>query len=134
MDTLETCAGFAAAPYNPDKSPCTELPRRLSYLPVKEASDMGSHSDAEITEIVVVLTATYENKMADAVAKLKAAGMEIDRTDEENDIVEGTIESIKLDALRKLECANYVRTVMTYIADYPKGDPRDKDGPEDDDD
>jgi hypothetical protein len=95
---------------------------------------MGSHSDAEITEIVVVLTAAYENRMADAVAKLKAAGMEIDGTDEENDIVEGTIESYQLDGLRKLDCVNYVRTVMTYIADYPAGDPRDKDGAEGDDD
>jgi len=95
---------------------------------------MGNHSDAEITEIVIVLSAPYENRMAEAVEKLKAAEMEIDRTDDENDIVEGTIESCKLDALRNLECVNYIRTVMTYIADYPPGDPRNKDGPEDDDD
>ena len=95
---------------------------------------MAYHSDAEITEVVIVLTAPYENRMAEAVEKLKAAGMEIDRTDDDNDIVEGTIESWKIDALRKVDCVNYVRTVMTYIADYPPGDPRDKDGAEDDDD
>jgi hypothetical protein len=134
MDTLETCAGFAVGPYNPDKCPCRELPRRLSYLPAKDEPDMGCHEDAEITEIVIVLAGAGENKMADAAAKLKAVGMEIDRTDEDNCIVEGEIETCKLDALRKLDCVNYVRTVMTYIADYPKGDPRDKDGPEDDDD
>jgi ABC-type phosphonate transport system ATPase subunit len=95
---------------------------------------MGNHSDAEITEIVVVLATHYGNRMAEAVEKLKAAEMEIDRADDDNDIVEGTIESDKLDGLRKLDCVNYIRTVMTYIADYPPGDPRNKDGPEDDDD
>jgi|HubBroStandDraft_1064217.scaffolds.fasta_scaffold518731_2 hypothetical protein len=95
---------------------------------------MGNQSGAEITEVVIVLNNAYENRMAEAVEKLKAAGMEVDSTDEENDVVNGTIESYKLDALRKLDCVNYIRTVMTYIADYPPGDPRNKDGAEDDDD
>jgi len=95
---------------------------------------MGNHSDAEITEVVIVLNTAYENRMAEAVGKLKATGMEVDSTDEENNVIDGTIESSKLEGLRKLDCVNYVRTVMTYIADYPSSDPRDKDGVEDDDD
>jgi hypothetical protein len=95
---------------------------------------MANHSDAEMTDVVIVLTTAYENRMAAAVEMLTAAGLEIDSTDDENDVVEGTIESCKLEAIRKLDCANYVRTVMTYIADYPPGDPRNKDSAEDDDD
>jgi hypothetical protein len=95
---------------------------------------MGNHSDAEITEVVIVLTTAYENRMADAVETLKAAGMDIDCTDDENDVVNGEIETCKLDALRKLDCVNYIRTVMTYIADYPPGDLRNKDAAEDEDD
>lgn len=95
---------------------------------------MANHSDAEITEVVVVLSTHYENRMAEAVEILKAAGMEIDSTDDDNDVINGEIESCKLDLLRKIECVNYIRTVMTYIADYPPGDPRNKDGAEDDDD
>jgi hypothetical protein len=95
---------------------------------------MANHSDAEITEVVVVLSTHYENRMAEAVEILKAAGMEIDSADDDNDVINGEIESCKLDDLRKIECVNYIRTVMTYIADYPPGDPRNKDGAEDDDD
>ncbi len=95
---------------------------------------MSNHSDAEMTDVVIVLTTAYENRIAAAVEMLTAVGMEIDSTDQDNNVVEGTIESCKLEAIRKLECINYVRTVMTYIADYPAGDPRDKDGSEDDDD
>jgi hypothetical protein len=95
---------------------------------------MGNHSDAEITEVVIVLTTAYENRMAEAVETLKAAGMEVDSTDDDNDVVNGEIETSKLDALRKLDCVNYIRTVMTYIADYPPGDSRNKDAAEDDDD
>ena len=94
---------------------------------------MGNHSDAEITEVVVVLTSAYENRMAEVVEKLKTVGMEIDSTDDDNNVVNGEIESCKLDALRKIECVNYIRTVMTYIADYPPGDPRNKDAPNEDD-
>jgi FlaA1/EpsC-like NDP-sugar epimerase len=99
--------------------------------PSKEV--MANHTEAEITEVVIVLTAAYENRMAEAVEKLKAAGMEIDSTDDDNDVVNGEIESAKLDALRKVDCVNYIRTVMTYIAEYPPGDPRNTDAPDDDD-
>jgi hypothetical protein len=90
---------------------------------------MANHQDAEITEIVVVLNPATEDYTS-AVEKLKAAGVEIFSTDEENDVIEGAIESSKLEAIKQIACVNYLRTVSTYIADYPPGDPRDKDGPE----
>jgi hypothetical protein len=95
---------------------------------------MSNHQDAEITEIVVIINKASENYMNEAVEKLKAAGVEIFSTDEENDVVEGAVESSKVEEIRKIAGVNYIRTVSTYIADYPTGDPRDKDGAEDKDD
>ncbi len=93
---------------------------------------MSSHRDSEMAEVVVVLTKAYENKLTEAVAKLQVIGVEVSSTDDQNNIVEGTVESSKLMDLHKLDCVDYVRLVMTYIADYPVGDPRDQDGIEDD--
>jgi hypothetical protein len=93
---------------------------------------MANHEDAEITEIVVVINKIGENHMIEAVEKLKAAGVEIFSSDEENDVIQGACESSLLAEIQKIPCVNYVRSVSTYIADYPAGDPRDKDGPEED--
>jgi hypothetical protein len=92
-----------------------------------------AHQDAEVSEIVVVIHASYADRLNDAVEKLKTAGVEIFSTDEDEGIVSGCIEAYKAPSLEKLECVNYVRTVLTYIADYPVGDPRDRDLKEDDD-
>ncbi len=90
-----------------------------------------NHRDAEIADIVVVLHQSYSSRIPVAVELLVGAGFELITTDEENNVVEGSIESFKVQDLQKLECVNYVRTVLTYIADYPVGDPRDQDLTED---
>jgi hypothetical protein len=83
--------------------------------------------DAVISEIVVILDKTYEDRLSDAVTMLKEAGMEIRSADDENSVVEGAIEDSKVHALEKLPAVDYVRKVFTYYADYPPGDPRDTD-------
>jgi hypothetical protein len=93
---------------------------------------MADHRDAEITEVVVVLDKRWENNLKDAVDQLTKAGMEIYKADDDNSVVEGCADSCKVHDIEKLECVDYVRKVMTYIVDYPPGDPRDKDGPEED--
>jgi len=92
-----------------------------------------NHRDAEVTEIVVVIHATYCERLGEAVEKLKTFGVEIFSTDEDECVVSGSIETFKIPDLEKIDCVNYVRSVLTYIADYPVGDPRDKDLAEDDD-
>ena len=92
------------------------------------------HRDAEITEIVVVIHETYCKRLHEAVAKLTEFGIEIFSTDEDECVVNGSVETYKVPGVEKLDCVNYVRTVMTYIADYPVGDPRDKDLKDDEDD
>jgi len=89
-----------------------------------------NHRDAEISDLVVVLKGDYANRQEEAERMLRDLGMEIRSVDEENGVVEGSIESKHLHELEQLPCVEYVRSVFTYMADYPPGDPRDKDGPE----
>lgn len=84
--------------------------------------------DANISDIVVILTRTYEARLPEAVQQLKNSGMEVARADDDNSVVEGSIDSSRLHELEKLDCVNYVRRVFSYDANYPPGDPRDKDG------
>jgi hypothetical protein len=92
-----------------------------------------AHRDAEISEVIVVLQAAFAEKMVEAVGRLEVAGLEVDSIVEDEGVVNGEIETRKIPDLQKLDCVNFVRTVMTYIADYPVGDPRDRDLVEDDD-
>jgi hypothetical protein len=85
-------------------------------------------SDANISEIVVVLDKRWENDLNGAVEHLKNCGMEICNADDDNSVVEGQIETCKVCELEKLDCVDYVRKVFSYDANYPPGDPRDRDG------
>ena len=85
-------------------------------------------SDANVSDIVVVLDKAYEEKLAEALEKLKQCGMEVSNADDDNSVVEGLIETCKVHELEKLDCVDYVRKVFSYDANYPPGDPRDRDG------
>jgi hypothetical protein len=84
--------------------------------------------DAIISDIVVVLDKAYEARLADALAILKSNGMAVRSADDDTSVVEGTIEESRVHDLQKLECVDYVRKVFTYHANFPPGDPRDRDG------
>ena len=84
--------------------------------------------DAIISDIVVTLDKAYEERLAEAVGMLKSVGMEIRSADDDNSVVEGTIDNVHMHALEQLECVEYVRKVFTYHANFPPGDPRDRDG------
>ena len=84
--------------------------------------------DAVYAEILVILDAAYEERLDDAVEMLKAAGMTVDAADDDNSTVVGQIELDRVHGLEKLECVDYVRKVFTYHANFPPGDPRDRDG------
>ena len=87
-----------------------------------------SHRDAEITEVTIILRKDFEERLQDAVQMLTTAGMMITQANDDNSVIEGAVESCRLLTIEHLECVQYVRKVMTYTADYPVGDPRDKDG------
>lgn len=86
-----------------------------------------SFNDAQMSDVTVVLDKRWENDLKGAVEILKANGLDIRSADDDNSVVEGTIESSKVHDLNKLDCVDYVRTTFTWIADYPAGDPRDQD-------
>ena len=84
--------------------------------------------DAAYAEILVILDAAYEERLADAVKMLKDAGMTVESADDDNSTVCGQIELDKVHGLETLVCVDYVRKVFTYHANFPPGDPRDRDG------
>lgn len=84
--------------------------------------------DAIISDIVVVLDKAYEERLAEAITLLKAAGMAVRSADDDNSVVDGTVEAARVHDLEQLECVDYVRKVFTYYANFPPGDPRDRDG------
>ena len=84
--------------------------------------------DCNITELVVILDKAWENDLAGAVKMLEEAGMRVSKADDDNSVVEGEIDTEKLAVMEKLPCVNYVRKVFCYDANFPPGDPRDRDG------
>lgn len=88
------------------------------------------HQDEEISDVVVVLECTTEVEIDAAIDKLKAMGLTVDEIDYENAVVEGNIEADLVKKLHTVPTVKHVRSVFSYTADFPTGDPRDKDGPE----
>ena len=93
---------------------------------------MADHFDAEVSDVVIIVKAAFKGRLDDAVAELTKLGVGVYLTDADENVVQGTVNVFKLAELQKLDCVDYVRTTMTYVADYPEGDPRDLDGPEKD--
>ena len=85
-------------------------------------------ADANISDIVVVLDKRWENDLNGALEHLKKCGMDVASADDDNSVVEGQIETYKVHELEKLDCVDYVRRVFSYDANFPPGDPRDRDG------
>ena len=90
-----------------------------------------NHHDAEVSDIVVVLEELDDAQTLEVVKQLEAAGMTVSNVNNEESVVEGSIEAMKAHGLKHVSQVRYVRTVMTYTVDYPAGDPRDLDGKED---
>ncbi len=89
-----------------------------------------SHQDAYISDIVVVTTDEGGKQIDDTLTRLKSEGMEVQNVDKDQGVIEGSCPVAKVKTLDHLPGVSYVRSVFTYIADYPPGDPRDLDGQE----
>ena len=87
-----------------------------------------NHQDAEITDVVVVLDGDGVKAIDSAVEKFKGMGMEICSVNNEGGVIEGSIDTAKVHDLKSVPGVCYVRSVFTYTADFPTGDPRDQDG------
>ena len=85
-------------------------------------------SDAYFSDVVVMLEELSTEQTHEVVERLKAAGLEVSRVDDELSVVEGTIDAHRAHDLKHVAHVRYVRSVFTYLANYPPGDPRDRDG------
>jgi hypothetical protein len=84
--------------------------------------------DAYVSEIIAVISEDHVPSLDAILAQLKKTGMEVSNVNKDDNVIEGTIESEKLKELGKVPGVEYIRTVFTYAANYPPGDPRDRDG------
>jgi len=89
-----------------------------------------NHHDAEIADVVLVLDCQGQEAVDEAMGRLKALGLEVVDANPEEGVIEGSIDAAKVHELKGVPGVSYVRSVFTYTADFPKGDPRDKDDDE----
>lgn len=82
--------------------------------------------DAEMAEVTVILDHRWEDNLNGAVDMLEAAGLRVIVANDDLSVVEGDIEADRVHSLEGLPCVDYVRKVFTWLAEYPKGDPRDR--------
>jgi hypothetical protein len=86
-----------------------------------------NYRDAEMSDIVIVMDKGGAAQVDDLVARVTQAGVVVSDADPDNGVIEGTIESTLVKSIEKLEGVKYVRSVFTYVADFPVGDPRNQD-------
>ena len=87
---------------------------------------MPAHQDAYISDVVVVVECCDDATFDKVLAQTKELGLDVRELRRDEHVIEGTIESSKLVDLDNVPGVEYVRSVFTYVADYPPGDPRDR--------
>ena len=88
---------------------------------------MPIHQDAYISDVVVVVDTCEGRTFDDVLKQVKDAGLQIRDLDRDNCTIEGSDDAGKVRTIDDLPGVEYVRSVFTYVADYPAGDPRDQD-------
>ena len=89
-----------------------------------------NHHDAEIADVIIVLSGQGQQEVDAATAKLKEFGLEVVDVNADEGVIEGSCDANQVHHLKAVPGVSYVRSVFTYTADYPPGDPRDQDGPD----
>jgi len=90
------------------------------------------HQDDELSDVVVVLVDEPGMTTEAAAEQLKPLGLEVSNVDEENGVVEGTIETAKIKSLQRPPFVKYVRTVFNYLTDSESNAAKNQDSDEDD--
>jgi hypothetical protein len=81
-----------------------------------------AESEEEMSDVMVVLADEPGMTVQEAVAKLQAAQLSVTNVDEDDGVVEGTIDAGKVAALRGLPFVKYVRDVFNYVNKPDPGD------------
>ena len=95
---------------------------------------MGNHRDAVLSDVTIIIRVEYHDRFDHVIEQLTVIGVGICNVNQDVGAVEGTVDQTKVHHLQTLPFVDAVRTTFSYVADYPVGDPRDLDGPEQDDD
>lgn len=85
-----------------------------------------NHSEAEMSDVLVVLDVKGQEAAEKAVEGLKAAGLEVVDVNGDEGVIEGSIEAAKVSDLKHLSGVCYVRSVFNYTADHPLEDSCDR--------
>jgi hypothetical protein len=95
--------------------------------------DTGSvmeHRDQQVSDVTIVIRSEFASRLDEIVEQLNEAGVGITAVNEDVGAIEGSCESNRVCLIERMDFVEAVRTIFTYIADYPPGDPRDLDGTE----
>ncbi len=88
--------------------------------------------DTQETDVVVIVKDACEARIVEVLRQLQEVGFRICQEDPDTDLtqgaVAGTIETSRLPELERMDCVQYVRRVMSYMAEFPANDPRDRNG------
>ena len=71
------------------------------------------------TEVVIILEPLDDEQMKRVVSELESRGLRVDTVDNDNSVVEGTIESSRLHDIQSAPSVDVVRQEYTYVAEFP---------------
>lgn len=86
------------------------------------------HRELEMTDVVVVLDDLTDEQTLQIVEQLKLVGLSVNSVDNDNSVVEGCVEAVRLPDLRKVVNVRYVRSVFTYQSETAAEGASDDDG------
>ena len=75
--------------------------------------------DRYFTEVVIILDPLDDVQMKSVVADLELRGLRVDSIDNDDSVVEGTIESSRLHDIQSAPFVDVVRQEYTYVAEFP---------------
>lgn len=81
-----------------------------------------------MSEIVAIIEDGACDDIDALVKRMSKAGVEVWKVNENECVVEGLVETALIKQIDDMPGVEYVRTVFTYAADFPPGDPRDRNG------
>jgi hypothetical protein len=81
-----------------------------------------------MSEIVAVISDECADDMDDMVKRLKDAGVDVSNVNRSEGVVEGLVDASKVKEIDDMRGVDYVRTVFTYAANFPKEDQRQRVG------
>jgi hypothetical protein len=76
--------------------------------------------DRYFTEVVIILEPLDDEQMKGVVSGLQSRGLRVDSVDNDNSVVEGTIEAVRVAQVESMPSVRYVRKEFTYIAEFPR--------------